>query len=108
MEDMDFTKPHVELPAAITPYRAAASRFYDAAAAATVFRACGKQERFAAGEVLFEEAEKATQRGDGKLDVIDAAVVGGRAHDNPREEKRETGNGKREMGREVRLLFLRH
>ena len=59
MDDMDFTKPQVEKPAASAPFKAAQSRFYDSAAAAKVFREAGREERFAAGQVIFEEDEKA-------------------------------------------------
>ena len=59
MEDMDFTKPQPERAAASAPFKAAQSRFYDAAAAAKVFREAGKEERFGAGQVVFEEDEKA-------------------------------------------------
>jgi CRP-like cAMP-binding protein len=63
MEDMDFTKPQAEAPVAATPFKAAASRFYDAKAAAEVFRACGREERFAAGQVLFEEDDRVSRGG---------------------------------------------
>jgi CRP/FNR family cyclic AMP-dependent transcriptional regulator len=56
---MDFTKPQASQPAASAPFKAASSRFYDAAAAAKVFREAGKEERFAASQVVFEEDEKA-------------------------------------------------
>lgn len=59
MEDMDFTKPQPERAAASAPFKAAQSRFYDAAAAAKVFREAGREERFGAGQVVFEEDEKA-------------------------------------------------
>ena len=60
---MDFTRPQPEAPAASAPFKAAASRFYDKSAAAQVFRQHGREERFAAGEVLFEEADKASRGG---------------------------------------------
>src|SRR4051794_13757234 len=59
MDDMDFTKPQAEKAAASAPFKAAQSRFYDSAAAGKVFREAGKEERFAAGQAIFEEAEKA-------------------------------------------------
>jgi CRP-like cAMP-binding protein len=59
MDDMDFTKPHSEPAAASAPFKAAQSRFYDSAAAAKVFREAGKEERFGAGQGVFEEDEKA-------------------------------------------------
>jgi CRP-like cAMP-binding protein len=59
MVDMDFTKPQGEQAAASAPFKAAQSRFYDASAAASVFREAGREERFAAGQVVFEEDEKA-------------------------------------------------
>jgi CRP-like cAMP-binding protein len=59
MVDMDFTKPQPELAAASAPFKAASSRFYDASAAAKVFREAGKEERFAAGQLVFGEDEKA-------------------------------------------------
>jgi len=70
-EDFDFTKPagpqSAPKPAAPPPERVAApsapfkpaqSRFYDAAVAERIFRAAGKAERFAAGQVLFAEQDK--------------------------------------------------
>ena len=59
MDDMDFTKPQPNTAAGSAPFKAASSRFYDAAAAAKVFREAGKEERFTASQVVFEEAEKA-------------------------------------------------
>jgi CRP/FNR family cyclic AMP-dependent transcriptional regulator len=59
MDDMDFTKPQANQPAGSAPFKAASSRFYDATAAAKVFREAGKEERFAANQVVFEEDEKA-------------------------------------------------
>ena len=65
---MDFTKPQsapaaaptpgVATPAApapASPFKAATSRFYDATVAARVFKAAGKEETCAAGQVLFAE-----------------------------------------------------
>jgi CRP-like cAMP-binding protein len=65
--DFDFTKPAqpaqpaqpADAPAASAPFKAAQSRFYDAAVADKLFRAAGKPERFAGGQTLFVEEEKA-------------------------------------------------
>jgi CRP-like cAMP-binding protein len=62
MDDMDFTKPQPEGDGT-APLKAATSRFYDREAAAAVFRAAGKEERFAAGQVLFAEDEKTSKGG---------------------------------------------
>jgi CRP/FNR family cyclic AMP-dependent transcriptional regulator len=54
--DFDFTKPPApEAPPASAPFKAAQSRFYDAAVAEKLFRAAGKPERFATGQALFTE-----------------------------------------------------
>lgn len=65
-DDFDFTKPQDPQPAAppaapapSAPFKAAQSRFYDATVAEKLFRAAGKPERFAAGQALFTEQEKA-------------------------------------------------
>ena len=59
-DDMDFTKPAGSLPvAASAPFKAAQSRFYDKGVAERIFRADGREERFEAGAVLFEEDQKA-------------------------------------------------
>jgi CRP-like cAMP-binding protein len=66
MSDFDFTRPQpafdpaaAPAPAAPSaPFKAAQSRFYDAAVAEKLFRAAGKPERFAAGQALFTEEEK--------------------------------------------------
>jgi CRP/FNR family transcriptional regulator, cyclic AMP receptor protein len=65
MDDMDFTKPQAAPPAAAAsaPFKAASSRFYDAAAAARVFKAHGREERFAAGQPVFAEDEKTSKGG---------------------------------------------
>lgn len=55
MDDMDFTRPQVEAPAASAPFKAANSRFYNADVAATLFRAAGRQERFDTGQMIFTE-----------------------------------------------------
>ena len=59
MVDMDFTKPQPGPAAASAPFKAAQSRFYDSQAAGKVFREAGREERFAANQVVFEEDEKA-------------------------------------------------
>jgi len=59
MVDMDFTKPQPDPAAASAPFKAAQSRFYDSQAAGKVFREAGREERFAASQVVFEEDEKA-------------------------------------------------
>ena len=59
MEDFDFTKPQPPAEAqSIAPIKPASSRFYDANAAGALFRAEGKEERFAAGQLVFAEDEK--------------------------------------------------
>ncbi|HET7731222.1 MAG TPA: cyclic nucleotide-binding domain-containing protein [Usitatibacter sp.] len=69
MDDMDFTKPQAPTPAgappaeAPSPFKAAASRFYDAAVAGQVFRAHGREERFAAGQPIFNEDDKTSRGG---------------------------------------------
>ena len=65
MDDMDFTKPQAgsAAPEASAPFKAANSRFYNAEAAAAVFRAQGREERFTAGQVLFTEDEKTSKGG---------------------------------------------
>jgi CRP-like cAMP-binding protein len=92
MDDFDFTKPQpAEAPASSAPFKAANSQFYKAAVAEQLFRAAGKPERFAAGQTLFEEADKASKGGlfskksasrmylviEGEVDL----TVGGRALD---------------------------
>jgi len=55
----DFTKaPSPDAPGPSAPFKAAQSRFYDAAVAEKLFRASGKPERFPAGQALFTEEEK--------------------------------------------------
>jgi CRP/FNR family cyclic AMP-dependent transcriptional regulator len=65
MDDMDFTKPQAgnAAPEASAPFKAANSRFYNADAAAAVFKAQGREERFTAGQVLFAEDEKTSKGG---------------------------------------------
>jgi CRP-like cAMP-binding protein len=68
MDDMDFTReptaqasPAPAAPSA--PFKAASSRYYDAAVAARMFQAAGKAESVAAGKVIFAEDEKASSGG---------------------------------------------
>src|SRR4051812_46176855 len=63
MVDMDFTRPQPENAAASAPFKAAQSRFYDRAAAEEAFKRTGREERFEAGRVVFEEAEKVSRGG---------------------------------------------
>jgi len=65
MDDMDFTKPQAATPAAAAsaPFKAASSRFYDAAIAGKVFRDVGREQRFAAGQPVFAEDEKTSKGG---------------------------------------------
>ena len=69
-DELDFTKPLGSTPplspeaaqaaaAASAPFKAAQSRFYDSAVAASVFRKSGKEERFQAGQTVFAEDEAA-------------------------------------------------
>ena len=70
MEDMDFTQEPVNAPpsapppaAASAPFKAANSRYYNAAVAARLFQSAGKAERFTAGQVIFAEDQKASSGG---------------------------------------------
>ncbi len=63
MDDMDFTKPQPEIQEASAPFKAANSRFYKPDVAAAIFRADGKEERFGAGQKIFEEDDKASSGG---------------------------------------------
>ena len=78
MSDFDFTKPQVPQPASpdgfdftkppppegsSPPFKPASSKFYNSAVAKKLFQASGKEERFAAGQMIFEEAEKASKGG---------------------------------------------
>jgi CRP-like cAMP-binding protein len=65
-DDFDFTKPQPAEPPATpaaaapsAPFKPAQSRYYDAKVAEILFRKEGKPERFAAGQPLFTEDEKA-------------------------------------------------
>jgi CRP-like cAMP-binding protein len=78
MSDFDFTKPQVPQPASpdgfdftkpppaegsSPPFKPANSQFYNAAVAKRLFQAGGKEEQFAAGQRLFDEAEKTSKGG---------------------------------------------
>ena len=60
-DDFDFTRPQEGKASA--PFKAASSRFYNSGAAEMLFRANGKQERFANGQTVFVEDEKVTKGG---------------------------------------------
>ena len=70
--DFDFTKPQVPQPhkpdgfdftkapaEASAPFKPANSQYYNSAVAQKLFQASGKEERFASGQQLFQEADKA-------------------------------------------------
>src|SRR5687768_17833258 len=59
--DFDFTRPQEGKASA--PFKAGSSRFYNSGAAEMVFRASGKEERFANGQTIFLEDEKVTKGG---------------------------------------------
>src|SRR5450631_2446841 len=78
MSDFDFTKPQVPQPASpdgfdftkpappegsSAPFKPASSKFYNSSVAKKLFQASGKEEKFAAGQMIFEEAEKASKGG---------------------------------------------
>ena len=79
MSDFDFTKPQVPQPASpdgfdftkpppaeagvSAPAKPGSSQFYSPAVAKKLFQASGKEEQFAAGQTIFEEAEKASKGG---------------------------------------------
>lgn len=78
MSDFDFTKPQAPQPASpdgfdftkppsaeggSAPFKPANSKFYDSAVAKKLFQASGKEEQFAAGQKIFEEADKASKGG---------------------------------------------
>ncbi len=73
MSDFDFTKPQVPKPASpdgfdftkppppegsSAPFKAGSSKFYNAQVAKKLFQDAGKEEQFAAGQKIFEEAAK--------------------------------------------------
>lgn len=63
-DDFDFTRPNPTVSAAPPPaFKAAQSRFYNSGVAAQVFKASGKEEKFAAGHPVFGEDEKASKGG---------------------------------------------
>ena len=74
-DDFDFTRPQPlpsatgapnapgVQPAAAGPLKAASSRFYNTEVAAKVFRESGREEKFAAGQELFAEDDKASKGG---------------------------------------------
>ena len=68
-DDFDFTRPAPAIPAAgqpavaSAPFKAAQSRFYDAAVASRIFKAEGKEERFVQGQAIFMEDDKASTGG---------------------------------------------
>ena len=80
-DDMDFTKPQPELPAASAPFKASGSRFYDAKVAAQVFRVAGSEEKLAPEQVIFTE-EAAKSRGPNRMYYVAegdvALTIGGR------------------------------
>jgi CRP-like cAMP-binding protein len=61
MHDFDFTKPQPVTPESqpSAPFKAASSPFYDPRVAESLFRASGKEERFANEKELFAEDDKA-------------------------------------------------
>src|SRR5471032_1628816 len=78
MSDFDFTKPQVPQPASPDgfdftkppppegtsgPLKPASSKFFNSAVAKKLFQASGKEEQFAAGQKIFEEADKASKGG---------------------------------------------
>ena len=60
-DDFDFTRPQEGKASA--PFKAASSRFYNSGAAEMLFRASGREEKFANNQVLFLEDEKVTKGG---------------------------------------------
>ena len=63
-DELDFTQPAPALPAAASaPFKAAQSRFYDTQTAQRIFKAMGKEERFAEGQALFTKDEQASAGG---------------------------------------------
>ncbi|HUP97537.1 MAG TPA: cyclic nucleotide-binding domain-containing protein [Usitatibacter sp.] len=63
-DELDFTQPAPSISVtASAPFKAAQSRFYDKQVAARIFQAEGKEERFAAGQVIFVEDEKTSKGG---------------------------------------------
>ena len=73
-DEFDFTKPYpaynAENGVTSAPFKAAASKYYDAEVAHRLFEISGKKERFAAGETLFIENERS-----GKQSIFGKHVV---------------------------------
>jgi len=61
-DGFDFTKPPPP-EGSSAPFKPANSQFYNAAVAKKLFLASGKEEQFAAGQKIFEEAEKVSRGG---------------------------------------------
>ena len=61
-DGFDFTKPPPP-EGTSAPFKPANSQFYNAAVAKKLFEASGKEDQFAAGQKLFEEADKASKGG---------------------------------------------
>jgi len=90
MHDMDFTKPQAQHePASSAPFKTGNSPYYDAEIATQLFRASGKEERFAPGQTLFAEDEKTSKgglfRAGSRMYLLTegevALTIGGRALD---------------------------
>ena len=81
-DDMDFTKPQPDMPAASAPFKASGSRFYDSKIAGQIFRLGGTEERLAAQQVLFAEDQPGKSRGPAKMYYVVegeiALTIGGR------------------------------
>ena len=94
-DDFDFTKPQAPRPAspdgsdfskppppaeASAPFKPANSQFYNALVAQKLFQASGKEDRFAAGQQIFAEADKAKgglfSRGSSRMYYIAEGDVG--------------------------------
>jgi CRP/FNR family transcriptional regulator, cyclic AMP receptor protein len=70
-DEFDFTKPYAVFnPDSYTPFKPAASKFYDPDVAAQLFETSGKAEHFAAGDTLFVENDKS-----GRLGLFGKRVV---------------------------------
>jgi CRP-like cAMP-binding protein len=80
-DDMDFTKPQPDLPAASAPFKASGSRFFDSKVAAQVFRAAGTEEKLGPEQVIFSE-DAAKARGPNRMYYVAegevALTIGGR------------------------------
>lgn len=72
-DDFDFTRPAPSVsqattpsapaPVASAPFKAAQSRFYNSGVAAQIFKEAGKEEKFTAGQRVFEEDDKSSKGG---------------------------------------------